>query len=112
MQISANSNLGRKDARRDTVRPMVGIERRSTNADDVRVLLQRQYAEPERSAVWALLTAASRIGEMNGWYAERVQLAALALSKGNASLIGQWIDLGNTDARDLQLAVEGQLGAA
>tara|TARA_R110002072_G_scaffold233795_1_gene391342 strand:- start:7847 stop:8149 length:303 start_codon:yes stop_codon:yes gene_type:complete len=79
-------------------------------ADDVVALIRHQYAESEFDAIMKLLGPISTSGELVGWHAARIQLAALAMSGGNRSLIAQYIDLGNKDARDLQMAVESQLG--
>jgi len=78
--------------------------------DDVRSLLRSQYGDDEREAVLELLGPVNTSGVCVGWHAARIQLAALAMSGGNKSLIRQWIDLGNTDARDLQMAVHSHLG--
>ena len=78
--------------------------------DDVRSLLRSQYPDDERAAVLELLGPVNTSGAGVGWHAARIQLAALAMSAGNKSLIRQWIDLGNTDARDLQISVHSHLG--
>ncbi len=78
--------------------------------DDVRSLLRSQYADDECHAVLELLGPVNSSGAGVGWHAARIQLAALAMSAGNKSLIRQWIDLGDTDARDLQMAVNAELG--
>ncbi len=77
---------------------------------DVLALAQSQYDEPELTEVMALLGPVNTSGRAVGWHAARVQLAALAMTRGNKSLIRQWIDFGNTDARDLQMAVHAELG--
>lgn len=78
--------------------------------DDVRSLLRSQYPDGEHEEVLSLLGPVNASGAGVGWPAPRIQLAALAMSAGNKSLVRQWIDLGNTDARDLQLAVYAELG--
>ena len=78
--------------------------------DDVRWLLRSQYPDGEHEAVLELLGPVNTSGAGVGWHSARIQLAALAMSAGNKSLIRQWIDLGNIDARDLQMAVHAQLG--
>ena len=78
--------------------------------DEVRCLLRSQYPDDEQETVLKLLGPVNTCGSGIGWHAARIKLAALAMSAGNQSLIRQWIDLGNTDARDLQMAVHSQLG--
>lgn len=79
-------------------------------ADDVDALIRHQYSESEFDEIMSLLGPINTSGELVGWHATRIQLAALAMSAGKESLIAQYIDLGNKDARDLQLAVESRLG--
>ena len=84
--------------------------RQTPTDDDVAALVRHQYAEDEFETVMSLLAPISSSGEMIGWHAARVQLAALAMSAGNRSHISPYIELCNQDARNLQLAVESQLG--
>ena len=65
---------------------------------DMLTLARSQYAEPELTEVMALLGPVNTSGRAVGWHAARIQLAALAMSRGNKLLIRQWIDLGNIDA--------------
>jgi len=78
--------------------------------DDVQALIRDQYSDAEYDEILDLLGPVNRSGEGVGWTAARIQLAALAMSNGNKSLIHQYIEQGNTDARDLQLMVHAQLG--
>ncbi len=79
-------------------------------AADVEALIRHQYSDAEYEEILNLLCPINSSGEAVGWTAARIQLAALAMSNGNKSLIRQYIEQGNTDARDLQLMVHGQLG--
>jgi len=80
--------------------------------DDVQALIRDQYSEDEYDEIIDLLGPINTSGERVGWTAARIQLAALAMSNGDKSLIRQYIDQGNRDARDLQLMVDSQLGPA
>lgn len=77
---------------------------------DVAALIRQQYPDAEFDAIMELLGPINNSGEMVGWDAARIQFAALAMSCGNRNLISQYIDLGNTEARDLQMVAEWQLG--
>ena len=77
--------------------------------DDVTAMIRHQYSPDELDEIVSLLGPINHDGHM-GWTPARIRLAALAMTNGNKALISQWIELGNADCRDLQLAVEGNLG--
>jgi len=78
--------------------------------NDVRALTREQYSDTEYDEVLDLLSPVNSSGRSVGWNEARIRLAALAMSNGNKALIRQYIELGNTDARDLQLKVHARLG--
>lgn len=51
-----------------------------------------------------------RVGKVEPWYRPWVQLAALRAANGRVELLQHWVDLGNKDPRDLQLALESIAG--
>ena len=48
----------------------------------------------------------STVGDVKPWHRPWVQLAALRAANGRVEQLQQWVDLGNRDPRDLQLALE------
>jgi hypothetical protein len=83
--------------------------RREPFAEDVTNRVRQDYAADDIAAVVTLLDTVTGIGDSDRvpW----IQLACLRLAGGRKELIGQWIELGNRDWRDLQLAVERHYGA-
>ncbi len=82
--------------------------RREPYPDDVRNRVAHDYPPELRAAVFDTIsrTAPYIDEEMVPW----VQLAALRLAGGKHELIRQWIELANSDWRDLQIAVERYAG--
>jgi hypothetical protein len=80
-----------------------GIDPRHVSAEIVRLI------RPEdREVASTLLTGIRDLG----WDVVWLQLAALHLSGGRIDLLPQWIELANTDPRDLKLAAMRHLEPA
>lgn len=78
--------------------------------DDVDALIRHQYPESKFESIKALLGPINASGKLVGWPAAKIRFAALVMSGGKESRIRRYIDLGNTDASDLQMFVEAALG--
>jgi hypothetical protein len=74
--------------------------------EDVVNRVAHDYPKSERPQVMTIL------GEVRdlGWHVPWIQLAALRGALGKIRLLQQWVDLGNKDPRDLQMAIEGLAG--
>lgn len=82
--------------------------RREPYPEDVRNRVARDYPDELQATVFDTLskTAPHLDEELIPW----LQLAALRLAYGRHELIRQWIEVGNSDWRDLKLAVEQYAG--
>ncbi len=82
--------------------------RREPYPEDVRNRVTRDYPpELYSSALDSLSRTAPYLDEE---FVPWLQLAALRLANGRHELIRQWIEVGNSDWRDLKLAVERYAG--
>lgn len=82
--------------------------RREPYPEDIINRVNHDFPPGERQKVLEILAGVRDLGL--GWDVPWIQLAALRAANGKVGLLQQWIDLGNTDARDLQLALESLAG--
>lgn len=82
--------------------------RREPFPEDVANRVLHDYAPSDVGDVFQILAGVKDYHDPDT--VDWIQFASLWLAVGRKNLIGQWIEQGNQDPRDLQLSVEAQYG--